>query len=155
MPFDEDETKPSKQSQKIGIKTVSSQKSLFDSQPKKTTPQEFEQRVQEVHEKMSSYKVRASELVVQFNKAMLDKTLPQNRNMFQQEVELDLLRNMVKLAQEINNDTGENEGEGSLSWITILIKNCFTQRDRINKLEYMILQIERKLGGLDIPKKSE
>lgn len=155
MPFDEDETKPSKQSQKIGIKTVSSQKSLFDSQPKKTTPQEFEQRVQEVHEKMSNYKVRASELVVQFNKAMLDKTLPQNRNMFQQEVELDLLRNMVKLAQEINNDTGENEGEGSLSWITILIKNCFTQRDRINKLEYMILQIERKLGGLDIPKKSE
>jgi hypothetical protein len=30
-------------------------------------------------------------------------------------VELDLLRNMVKLAQEINNYVKENEGEGSLS----------------------------------------
>jgi hypothetical protein len=155
MPFDEEEVKPSKQSQKIGIKTVSSQKSVFESQPKNPTPQEFEQKVQQVHEKLSTYKIRASELVLQFNKAMVDKTLPENKNMFQKEVELDLLRNMVKLAQEINNDVKENEGEGSLSWITILLKNSFNQRDRINKLEYVISQMERKLSALDSSKKSE
>lgn len=155
MPFDEDEVKPSKQSQKIGIKTVSSQKSVFEGQPKKPSPEEFEQKVQQVHERLSTYKVRASELVLQFNKSMADKTLPQNKNMFQQEVELDLLRNMVKLAQEINNDPSEKEGEGSLSWITILLKTSFNQRDRINKLEYVLTEMQRKLEALDAAKKNE
>jgi hypothetical protein len=155
MPFDEEEDKPSVQSQKIGLKKVSSQKSIFEAMPKKPSPEEFEQRVQQVQERSSSYKVRVSELALQFNKAMADKTLSQNRNMFQQEVELDLLRSMVKLAQEVNNDPDEKEGEGSLSWITVLLKTCFNQRDRINRLEYSLSQIEKKIEPLDKPKKSE
>jgi hypothetical protein len=145
MPFDEDEVKPSTQSQKIGINKVSSQKSIFEEMPKKPTPEEFEKKVKQVQEKASSYQIRTSELAMQFNKAMVDKTLSQNKNMFQKEVELDLLRSMVKLAQEINNDANEKEAEGSLSWITVLLKTCFNQRDRINYLEYMISQIEKKL----------
>jgi len=151
----EKEEEQSAQSQKIGLKKVSSQQSIFESMPKKPTPAEFEKRVQQVQERASSYKIRASELALQFNRAMVDKTLPGNRNLFQQEVELDLLRSMVKLAQEINNDDQENEGEGSLGWITILLKTCFTQRDRINNLEYGYLQLEKKLKELDTSKKSE
>jgi hypothetical protein len=143
LPFGQSETKPSVQSQKIGVKKVSSQKSIFDAMPKKQTPQEFEQKVQKVQEKMSGYKLRTSELAVQFSQAMQDKTLQQNKNMFQQEVELELLRNMVKLAQEINADEQENDGEGSLSWITVLLKTCFNQRDRMNRLEYQLQQVQR------------
>jgi hypothetical protein len=151
----EKEEEQSAQSQKIGLKKVSSQQSIFETMPKKQTPAEFEQKVQQVQERLSSYKVRAAELALQFNKAMVDKTLPGNRNQFQQEVELDLLRSMIRLAQEINIDPVEKEGEGSLGWITVLLKTCFTQRDRINNLEYGLFQLQNKLKELDTPKKSE
>src|SRR5271154_2283664 len=97
----EKEEEQSAQSQKIGLKKVSSQQSIFETMPKKQTPAEFEKKVKQVQERASSYKVRAAELALQFNKAMADKILPDNRNTFQQEVEIDLLRSMVKLAQEI------------------------------------------------------
>jgi len=155
MPFDEEETKPSAQSKKIGLNKVSSQKSIFETAPKKPTPKEFEQKVQQVQERASGYKLRASELAMQFNKAMTDKTLQQNKNMFQTEIELDLLRNMIKLAQEVNNDPNENEGEGSLSWITVLLKTCFNQRDRINRLEHALSIIEKHFEPLDKSKNSE
>jgi hypothetical protein len=153
MPFDEDEVKPSAQSQKIGIKKVP-QKSIFESMPKNQTPEEFEQKVQQVQERASTYKVRASELASQFNKAMADKTLQQNKNGFQRDIEIELLKNMIKLAQEVNNDVIENEGEGSLSWIAVLLKTCFNQRDRINRLEYALSQFEKKLEQLDKSQKS-
>jgi hypothetical protein len=148
-PFDEEESKASAQSQKIGIKKASSQKSIFESMPKKPTQEEFDQKVQQVQKKASSYKIRASELAIQFNRAMADKTLPQNKNVFQQEIELDLLRNMVKLAQEVNSDPNETEGEGSLSWITVLLKTSFNQRDRINNLEYALSQLEKNILSAD------
>jgi len=151
----EKEEEQSAQSQKIGLKKVSSQQSIFETMPKKQTPAEFEKKVKQVQERASSYKVRAAELALQFNKAMADKILPDNRNTFQEEVELDLLRSMVKLAQEINNDDQENEGEGSLGWITVLLKTCFNQRDRINNLEYGLFELQKKLKPLDTPKKSE
>ena len=155
MPFDEEEPKPSVQSQKIGLKKVSSQQSVFESMPKKPTPESFQQKVEKIQERDSSYKVKAAQLVTEFNKAMVDKTLPQNKNMFQKEIEMELLRNMVKLAQEINESVQEREGEGSLSWIAILLKQCFSQRDRINTLEYKLSIFEKKLSELDVPKKSE
>lgn len=155
MPFDEESDKPSDQSQKIGLKKVSTQKSIFESMPKKPTQEEFEKKVQQSQQIDSGYKIRASELAVQFNKAMADKTLPQNKNQFQQDIELELLRNMIKLAQEINNDTREErEGEGSLSWIAVLLKTSFNQRDKINRLEYLLSQIDKKIDQLDVSNKN-
>jgi|ERR1017187_4609528 hypothetical protein len=168
MPFDEEEQKPSLQAQKIGLKKVSSQKSVFDSMPKKPGPEDFERQVQEAQQRQSTFKTRASDLVVQFNKAMTDKTLRSNKNPFQNEVEKELLLKMVQLAQEINSDPNEREGEGSLSWIIILLKTCFSQRDRINMLEFSVEQLQKKtdmtvltaliqkeIQALDKSKKSE
>ena len=155
MPFDEEEEVPTVQSQKIGLKQVSSQKSIFDSMPKKPTQEEFTQQVRKVQERMSTYKARTTELAVQFNKAMADRTLPINKNMFQKEMELEILRNMIKLAQDINSNVEEREGEGSLSWITLLLKTSFNQRDKINNLEYAVQQLEKKIEALDKKKNSE
>jgi hypothetical protein len=155
MPFDEEDEKPSEQSKKIGLKKVSTQQSIFDSMPKKTSPEEFQQQVQQSQEHSSSFKVRVAQLALEFNKTMADKTLPKNKNLFQREVELELLRNMIKIAQEVNEAPLEREGEGSLGWITILLKTCFNQRDRINNLEYWISSIEKKLAELDSVKKSD
>jgi hypothetical protein len=154
MPFDEDEVLPSNQSKKIGIKKVSEQKSIFESMPKKPTPAEFEKKVQQVVEKDSSSQKKAAEFILQYKKTMEDKTLPQNKNQFQKDVELDLLRGMVTLAQEANNDGRENEGEGSLICIVALLKNSFTQRDKINNLEYSLSQITKQIAALDKSSKS-
>ena len=146
MPFDEEEqdTEPSAQSQKVGLKNVSSQKSIFADMPKKVSQEDFENKVKKVQEKKSRYKTKTADLAVQFYKTMSDKHLSQNKNAFQKELENELLKNMVRLAQEINSDGEEREGEGSLSWITLLLKTCFNQRDKINELEYSILQLDKK-----------
>ena len=155
VPFGGNEEQPSPQSHKIGLKKVSTQQSVLDSVPTKPTQEQFTQQVQRIQERDSSYKARAAQLVTEFNKAMSDKTLSQNKNMFQKEIEIELLRSMIRLAQEINENEKEREGEGSLSWITILLKHCFTQRDRINNLEFQLNEINKKLLELDKPKKSE
>ena len=93
---------------------------------------------------MSGYKKRAAELFVQFQKTVSDKTLPQNRNIFNAEAEKEMLQNMLQLAGEINNDPNEQEGMGSLTWITLLLKTCLSQRDRMNELEYTISMLQKK-----------
>jgi hypothetical protein len=156
MPFDEeDNDQPSVQSQKLGLKKVSTQKSIFDSVPKKPTQGDLDVTVKKIQERASTYKAKAAELALQFNKAMADKTLSQNRNMFQQEIEKELLKQMVELAVDINNDPNEKEGMGSLSWITLLLRTAFSQRDKINGLEYRLSQLEKKFDLLDKTPKGE
>ncbi len=136
MPFDEDETGPSIQSQKIGLKKVSGQKSVFDGMPKKQTQEQLDEKVKEAVQRNSGYKHQAAELATMFNRAMADKTLARNRNVMSNDAEREILQKMVQLAIDINNDPKEQEGMGSLSWITLLLRTCFSQRDKINDLEY-------------------
>ena len=149
MPFDEEETKPSVQSKKMGLKQVSSQKSIFDNIPKKPTQESLDTKVQQVQETSSAYKIEADSLARQFIAAIKDKTLTDNKNQFQKDVEVELLRNMANLAQKIDNDEVEMAGMGSLAWIVLLFRTCFNQRDRANTLEYRLLQIEKKLSAID------
>lgn len=167
MPFDEedDNDQPSIQSQKVGLKKVSTQQSIFESMPKKPTQEDLDDRVKRAQQRASQYKAKAADLATQFNKSMADKTLAANKNLFQKELERDLLGQMVQLAIDINNDPNEKEGMGSLSWITLLLRTCFAQRDKINLLEYAVTQLEKKtdpavlndliLKALDAKKKSE
>jgi hypothetical protein len=145
MPFDEEDTEqPSVQSQKLGLKNVSSQKSIFDSMPKKPTQEDLDRKVKNSEERKSGYRVRAADLATQFNKCLADKTLPENKNIFQNEMEKEIMTKMVQLAIDINNDPAEQEGMGSLGWITLLMRTVFKQRDKINKLEYAVLQLEKR-----------
>lgn len=148
MPFDEDENINT--SQKIGLNKVSAQKSIFDTLPKKPNQEDFEKKVAAAQEKLGGYKQKASELAVQFKKIMDDKTLPQNKNVFSIEVEREVLSKMIQLAVDINNDPDEQEGMGSLSWITFLFKLVLSHRDRINSLEYQISLLEKKLESNNI-----
>ena len=147
MPFDEEnDAQPSEHAQKVGLKQVSTQKSIFDGKPKKPTQEDLDNKVKHIQEKMSNHKSKAAELALMFNKSMSDKTLRQNKTIFSQEIEKDLLSKMVQLAIDINSDPGERfDGMGSLSWITLLLKTCFLQRDKINSLEYDLSMIDKKI----------
>jgi hypothetical protein len=152
MPFEEKD--PSQQMDpKLRLKKVSSQPSMFDSQPKKMTQEEFNKKALEVNNTSSDYKKRAAELALKYKKAMEDKTLPQNKSIFSNEFEHELISDMIKLAIDINNDPNEKEGMGSLSWITVLLKSSFSQRDRINQLEYEVLQIKKIVESQNTVKK--
>lgn len=146
MPFDEEEDLEEKSNIKLGLKNISSQKSIFDTIPKKPTKDDLDKKVSSIQKNNSSYKVKAADLAMQFNKAINDKTLKENKSIFVKEMEKELLTNMAQLAIDVNNDQYEQEGMGSLSWIILLLKNSLSQRDKINQLEFLISQLEKKIN---------
>lgn len=143
MPFEDDEIEESKLKNN-GLKQVSSKKSIFDaSKQEKPSFENFEKKVDQIHKKMNDYKSRASELAISYKKLIMDKTLPQNKNIFIEDSEKEILSKMVNLAVEINNDEDEQEGMGTLGWITLLLKYFLYHRDRLNSLEYAVSQLQK------------
>jgi len=142
MPFEKD-TQPIVPS-KSNLKQVSSQKSMFDAPNKKITQQDFDKKVNDIQDKVLDYKKKVSDLALKFKKIIDDKTLRQNKSIFANELEQEVLADMINLGVEINNDPNEKEGMGSMSWITMLLKQTLSQRDRINELEYEIFQLKKK-----------
>jgi hypothetical protein len=132
---------------KVGLKKPSGQKSMFEGKPRPPTPQEHQERSQQVEERKSGYKQRAADLFTQFNKSIADKTLPQNRNILNRDAEREMLQKMMQLGMDINNDPMEEESMGSLTLITCLFKVVLAQRDRINELEYLSVVLQKKLDG--------
>jgi ATP-dependent Clp protease adapter protein ClpS len=146
MPFDEeDDDTLEPQPVKTGLKKVSTQKSIFDDMAKKPTQEDLNKKVKQLQEKDSSYKVNFAELAVELSKVMNDKTLRENKNVFSKEIESELLKKLVNLATQVNNDA-ENEGEGSIGLITLLLKISLLQRDRINSMEYRISLLEKNMA---------
>jgi hypothetical protein len=151
MPFDEEEDSgPSEQSKKTGLKKVSNQKSIFDGKIKPPSQEDFEEMVQKKQDRKNGYKQKAADLAIKFRKTMEDKTLPENKNSFMKDIERDLLTDMINLAIEINSDQSETEGMGSLSWITLLMKTILAQRDKINILEYNVENLNKKINTLEV-----
>ena len=143
MPFDDDYGDIDNLSKKNGLKNISTQKSIFDNNVKKTSQNDFDSSVKNMEEKKINYKQRTSDLAIQFKKLIEDKTLLDNKNIFSKEMEKEVLLNIIQLASEVNNDANESEGIGSLSWIAQLFKTVLYQRDRINNLEYALTQLEK------------
>jgi hypothetical protein len=54
---------------------------------------------------------------------------------------------MLQLAIEINTDPNEQEGMGSLTWITLLFKTCLAQRDRLNEMEFTLVTLQNKFDS--------
>jgi hypothetical protein len=155
-PFDEENNdQPSAHSQKVGLKKVSSQKSIFDDIPKKPSSEEFEKKVQQSQEKSSGYKARAMVLSQQFKKLITDKTLQQNKSIFVRDAEKEVLGNMLRFAAEVNNDPNMDESEGSVGIIAILLHTCISQRDRLNQLEYLVSRLEKTINSAPIDNKKD
>lgn len=146
MPYDDDYA-PLPTTKKDNLKSVSSQKSIFDNIPKKPSKEELDNKVKNIQDRAVDYKSRTADLAIQFKKTMDDKTLPTNKSSYAVDMERELLSNIIILASEINNDENEGEGMGSLSWIAQLFKQCLAQRDRMNKMEYALFVLEKKIQG--------
>lgn len=147
MPFEEDELEIEDKKDNLG--KVSNKKSIFDNSIKKQNINDFKQNVQKMQDKNFSYKERTNDLAIKFKKIIESKVLPENKNIFILEQEKQILAEIASLASEIDNDENEQIGIGSLSWVVQLLKTSLYQRDRINKLEYSNLLLNKKFEELN------
>lgn len=145
MPFDEEEQdKVSPHSQKVGLKKIN-QNSIFDSVTKKPNMDSFNKNVKNAVANASYYQSTMMDLMGKFDALMQDKTLYQNKNPFEKQMEGDLLKELISFAKTVNNDPDELEGEGSNNLIALLFKNSIRQRNKINNLEFSIKELEKKV----------
>lgn len=127
----------------------SSVPSMFDkNKVAKPTKEQFTQEVENQVAKEISNKEKAMEFSKSFRFTINDKTLKQNKTMLNNEFEESLVRDMVSLAVDINNDPDEQEGMGSLAWITLLLKGMIWYRDRLNSSEYELEQLKAQVKSL-------
>ncbi len=157
MPFDEEDDDSLQQVKKnVGLKNVSTQKSIFDNVPKKPSAEEFSKKVDKIQDASNSYKIRGMELSSEFLRVLNDKTLKQNKSIFAKDLEKEVINKLLQLSIEINNDASEQEGMGSLAVITLLLKVVLLQRDKINELDYTVSDLNKKIDAIiDTLKKNE
>lgn len=146
MAFENDQDKSSR-SQRTGVKQVSSQPSMFANN-KKEIKQAFDQKVDEITENLNNNANLTTNLVQKFASLIKDKTLESNKNLFSKDLENEVINQITKLAQDINNDPHENEGMGTLTWVTILLRLSLSFRNRLNEAEYKIQSLEKLVAEL-------
>jgi hypothetical protein len=106
----------------------------------------FERLADRAVEAQADRRQTAFDLAKQYMLAIRDKTIPQNKGVVAQDVEAEMRRNLIAFATEINNDDNEQlDCMGSMAVFNLLIKTVFEQRDRINELEYQVVQLDKKL----------
>lgn len=145
MPFeddiqDEDVVVKNNKTSSINAASVKSKKNLKE---------EFEKKANEANDKMNDYNDRAAQLTSSFKKVLEDKTLLQNKNVFSLDLEKEVISNLAKLAIDMNTDENEIEGIGSVGIITLLLRACLIQRDRINTIEYNQSLLNNKIKELE------
>lgn len=146
MPFDEEDEIETLPIKNVGLKKVSTQKSIFENIPKKPTQKDLDKKVKDNQEKASDYLTNGAALSKKYINILKDKTLKQNKTTFVKALEKEIIADMVQFAIDINNDPSEKEGMGSLGWITLLLQINLAQNNRINELEYKVSLLENKLS---------
>lgn len=72
-----------------------------------------------------------------------DKTLDENKDLNIREEEKQVLSEYANFSRLINADPNKEDGLGTLSYVTALARCLLLQRDRINELEYKVIQLEK------------
>lgn len=143
MPFDEEEDKPSVVSKGL---VKSNQKSIFDNMQKKPTQADLKDKVERIIENRNTSSAKMQELLMKYSQFLKDKTLQGNKGVLAKQLEIDVLRELISLANEINQDENEDQAMGAMALIAPMLKIFLTYRDRINELEYKLEQINVKDG---------
>lgn len=107
-------------------------KKRFDDQASKTI--EYHNEKQKV----------AVEVLTRFIKAAHDKTLLKNKGSIGVDIDTEIRKDVINLANDLNNDDTEQLNcSGSMAAITAIMKILFDYRDRINELEYKISNMKK------------
>jgi hypothetical protein len=69
---------------------------------------------------------------------LLDKTLPDNKGPAKKDMEKQVIKQLVDLGLQLNNDQNKPEGIGSIGLINLTMQLMLEQRNRINELEHKL-----------------
>ena len=135
--FKDDERQISKQ----GVKLDNSN-SMFSGKTFKST--QFDESVSDDFiKKDADFRQKALTFATAYKKAIQDKTLPDNKGTIGKDEEKSLIKDLINLATDINNDQTQPEGVGSSGLNSLLLQVCLYQRDQINELLYRVQKLEK------------
>lgn len=105
----------------------------------------FSEKATMVFNKFEEFKKRTWELSSKFKAFVEDKILPENKSSITKDLEMEVLNNLVSLANEMNADEHQPEGIGGVALCMLLMKCILIQRDTVNLLYYKIDKLEKQV----------
>jgi hypothetical protein len=134
-----------KQSLNKGLKLKPSKSSLA----KKQVAENFNQRVSETHKRLEGNLKSAYELATEFTRLMADSRIEDNVGPIDKSFEKEIIRKLINYAIQVNSDENEQEGMGSVSLITLLLKTLFKMRNKMNQMAYNNHMLEIRLTNIE------
>lgn len=107
----------------------------------------FQQKAQDVHDKLEGYQETGFKLGKEFNEIIEKKVLSENKGILERKLETDIIQRLVMYAIAVNNDANEpQDGMGSVALITLLLNMITKLNDKIlhNKYDISLLMSEIK-----------
>ncbi len=145
LPFEDDE-KVEKQVSKVKL---DASKSRFSSKNEEKKPND-----KSLHDRVVEFKEHEKEVaqeIMQLSKTYIgfikNKVVKENKSPIEEDLEKETVQKLIQISMELNNDDTQPEGIGSLGLINLLFRSVLAQRDIINKLEYRVVLLERKLSS--------
>ena len=141
MSFDDNDKNHKTQGPAIKVKKIAG--SMFDNMPKKPSFSDFEKNVSSIEKRKLDYSNRSVEAIKKISSILSDKTLVENKMPYNISLENEAVDLFIKLITDINTDENQVESEGSVMAIAFLLKIVLGQKDRINKLEYELINLSK------------
>lgn len=114
----------------------------------KGTPsmEEFKQLATAAADRLEGYKKRSWDLGVKFKGLMESSILPENKSIILKDLESETLGQLSQLATDINTDSGQPEGAGSVAVCQLIMKMMIIDKDRLNQTRFKAEQTEALLS---------
>ena len=125
-----------------GIK-LNNNKSTVPPPPSTLPAEEFQKAADAAAERIFNYKERAGILGLKLKSLIESNILPENKTLVLKDFEKEVLENLIRLANDLNNDETQQEGAGSIALSQLIMKMMLLQRDHINKLQFKIENLEK------------
>ncbi len=115
----------------------------------------FDEKAEKTIQHYNEQNNRAINIISRFIKMAEDKTLAQNKGGIADDVEREIRQDLIQLALDLNNDENEEDnGKGSVVALSAVTKIILLYRDRLNELEYELLQLKRELNAKNLSSQS-
>lgn len=132
--------------EKVSRLNLSNQASSFNKKSvERSEAKEWFEKASDLRFKtMEERKASAAIVVGSFWNLFRSKELVENKGPNRLKLEKGIVNNLLEFAMEANKDEKENEGQGSIYLITLLLKALLEQKERVNQLEHQIEMIKNR-----------
>jgi hypothetical protein len=133
----------------LKLSNKNSRFSKSENASKAPSQQEFERDVQELKARTLEIRNKVESLTNKYKEILKDRVLPANKSAIQKDLELSLVKELVQLGLQLDNDDSQPEGIGSIGLCNLLLLINLHQRDAINQLGYELSKIRKVLANVD------